>query len=1207
MPIPSPPKLEITTAEGDQATQYSPQSATTFVASPSSPTASARRPSEAGTLLPVYNTHSQLSPAQSSHSQKTYLDAEQSRSRSSSVAGASMLSGDTARPETPYNGGVVADTNLLVQQLNEPYPGTEADFKVDNNPFAFNPGQLNKFLNPKNLDAYHAVGGIRGLEKGLRTDLQAGLSMDEGPLDGCVTFENAVSVARMKASGAQHHQAVDGVARTSSDLTETPAPKAQLGSFSDRIRVFNNNTLPTKSAKSIWRLMWEQYNDKILILLTVAAVVSLALGLYESLGVEHAPGSPPPVDWIEGVAICVAIIIVVLVGSLNDWQKERQFVKLNAKKEDRLIKGIRSGKSVEISVHDLLVGDVLHLEPGDMIPTDGIFISGHNVKCDESSATGESDQMKKTPGEEVFRQLESGTASQKLDPFLISGSKVLEGVGTFMVTSTGVNSSYGKLMMSLHVEVEATPLQVKLGKLADAIAYLGGGAAALLFTVLFLRWCAGLPNNDLPPAEKGSQFLDILIVAITLIVVAIPEGLPLAVTLALAFATTRMLKEKNLVRVLRACETMGNATTVCSDKTGTLTQNKMTVVAGTISKDAKFSSGENDSELPPRELVATFSDSVKYLLLQSIAINSTAFEGEEDGKPTYIGSKTETAMLTFARDFLGLAFLQSERDTAQIVQMIPFDSGRKCMGVVVKLANGVYRLYVKGASEILLAKASSYITDVTAKEMEISQLTEKDIRGLDDTINSYAERSLRTIAMLYKDYTQWPPVGARTLEDDATQADFDDVFNQMVFLGIVGIQDPLRPGVTEAVAQCKMAGVKVRMVTGDNVVTARAIATECGIFTEGGVVMEGPNFRRLSEEEMNDVLPRLEVLARSSPEDKKILVARLKALDETVAVTGDGTNDGPALKMADVGFSMGIAGTEVAKEASSIILMDDNFASIIKALMWGRAVNDAVQKFLQFQLTVNITAVLVTFVSAVSSSEGKSVLTAVQLLWVNLIMDTFAALALATDAPTPEILNRKPAGKKASLVTLNMWKMIIGQAIFQLAVTYVLYFAGPQIFTQWAKEDKVMDTVVFNTFVWMQIFNEFNNRRLDNKFNVFEGVTRNYFFMGINCIMVGGQVMIVFIGKTAFSIVPLNGPQWALCVIVAAFSLPWAMVVRSVPDPFVGRMWGHCMSFFGPPVMKVVGVFQAIGRLFPTRKIKAVTESLDDITPDGGKGKNIEV
>jgi Ca2+-transporting ATPase len=482
-------------------------------------------------------------------------------------------------------------------------------------------------------------------------------------------------------------------------------------------------------------------------------------------------------------------------------------------------------------------------------------------------------------------------------------------------------------------------------------------AALLLFIVLFIRFLVNLRGNPLPASEKSQKFMQILITAITVVVVAVPEGLPLAVTLALAFATTRMLKDNNLVRVLQACETMGNATTVCSDKTGTLTQNKMTVVAGTIGISQRFgdkhstksddaqTGGADNKELnsPMTQFTESLPKDMKNLLLQSIVQNSTAFEGEEDGKPSFIGSKTETAMLTFARDYLGMGTLSEERANANVVQMIPFDSSRKCMGVVVKLDNGQYRLMVKGASEIVLARCTRIVT-MEGPEAKLISDIENTIGGI---ISEYANRSLRTIGLLYRDFPSWPPHGARVLADDSTQAEFDDVFDDMIWLGIVGIQDPLRPGVHEAVMQCQKAGVFVRMVTGDNVMTAKAIAEECGIYVLGGLVMEGPKFRQLSQSQMDQVIPRLQVLARSSPEDKRILVRRLKELGETVAVTGDGTNDGPALKMADVGFSMGIAGTEVAKEASAIILMDDNFASIVKALMWGRAVNDAVKKFLQ--------------------------------------------------------------------------------------------------------------------------------------------------------------------------------------------------------------------------------------------------------------------
>lgn len=1070
---------------------------------------------------------------------------------------------DTSHGEKSSASSIFSDVDR--EDALKPDPGSERDFEVKDNKFAFSPGQLNKLLNPKSLPAYFALGGIRGIERGLRTNLESGLSADENTLNGNVSFQDATQYSE-KAK----HIGWDEVPLNPAAHQAASSPGS--GSFSDRLRVFSNNALPDKKPTPLWRLMWMAYNDKVLILLTVAAVISLALGLYETFGAEHEPGAPMPVDWIEGCAICIAIIIVVLVGSLNDYQKERAFVKLNAKKDDREIKVIRSGKSVMVNIVDIMAGDVLHLEPGDMVPVDGIFISGHNVKCDESSATGESDALKKIGGEQVMRLIEEGQTDLKhLDCFIISGSKVLEGVGTYVATSVGVNSSYGKILMAMRVDMEATPLQVKLDGLATAIAKLGSSAALLLFFVLLFRFVGGLSSNTGTSSEKASQFLDILIVAVTVIVVAVPEGLPLAVTLALAFATTRMVKLNNLVRILKSCETMGNATTVCSDKTGTLTTNIMTVVTGHFTSRSFDDKNKTGAETTSSSFASQLSSDDRRRVIESIAINSTAFE-TDDG--SFIGSKTETALLAFART-LGMGPVAEERSSARVVQLMPFDSGRKCMGAVQKLANGTYRLMVKGASEILLGHSTNIATSSGTQVLDSAER-----ENLEAIIDSYAKQSLRTIALISREFTQWPPAGFAD-ELDPQIADMDLILRDMTFDGLVGIQDPVRPGVPEAVAKCHHAGVTVRMVTGDNVTTARAIATDCGIYT-GGVVMEGPVFRTLDQEQMNEVLPKLQVLARSSPEDKRILVTGLRALNEIVAVTGDGTNDGPALKAADIGFSMvstslqskhkvrtdflsqGITGTEVAKEASAIILMDDNFTSILTALMWGRAVNDAVRKFLQFQVTVNITAVIITFVSAVANANMRSVLTAIQLLWINLIMDSMAALALASDPPTEEILDRKPPKRHAPIISITMWKMIIGQAIFQLIATFLLYYVGYSILN-YGFDSTEIRSVVFNTFVWFQVFNMFNNRRLDNKFNIFDGIHRNIFFIVICAIMVGCQIMIMFVGKRAFQIAPISGRDWGVSLVISLISLPWAIVVRLFPDLWFEKI----AKFVGKPVVLV--------------------------------------
>jgi Ca2+-transporting ATPase len=900
---------------------------------------------------------------------QNFLTVPGARSRGNSIesdvgeSSISSLGGDTYIPSsttetedaTSRRGSNTDDNVMDDEEALRPDPGTEADFEVEDNKFAFSPGQLNKLINPKSFAAFHALGGLVGLEKGLRTNRQSGLSLDEVGLDGTVSFEEAV-----KAS----HEEFGPVKRTKTSGSMVSRAVTSENAFSDRKRIFKDNKLPEKKTKTIWQLAWIAYNDKVLILLTVAAVVSLALGIYQTI-------SPNPqemgahVEWVEGVTIVAAILIVVIVGALNDFQKERQFVKLNKKKEERFVKVIRSGKSQEVSVYDVLVGDVMHLEPGDLVPVDGIFIDGHNVKFDESSVTGESDIIRKTPADDVYRAIENHEPLRKMDPFILSGGKMSEGVGVFLVTSVGVNSSYGKTLMSLQDEGQTTPLQSKLNVLAEYIAKLGLAAGLLLFIVSFIEFLARLHNISDGSRAKGQAFLQVFIVAVTIVVVAVPEGLPLAVTLALAFATTRMLKDNNLVRLLRACETMGNATTVCSDKTGTLTENKMSVVAGTVGTTSRFgdkqalggakgtangrmatSSLTKDSDISSAEFVSTLSKDTKDLIKDSIVLNSTAFESEENGKVIFIGSKTETSLLTFANDHLGIGSVSEERANADIVEMVPFDSGRKCMAVVIKLANGKYRMLVKGASEILIARCTNIIGDPTRGIAEMS-LTPENVETLNSVVSNYASRSLRTIAFLYKNYEQWPPRGAPMQREDPQSVDFNKIFKEMVFLGVVGIQDPLRQGVTEAVHQCQGAGVFVRMVTGDNIMTAKAIASECGIYTAGGIAMEGPVFRKLGQKQLLQIIPRLQVLARSSPEDKKLLVKELKKQGETVAVTGDGTNDAAALKAADVGFSMGIAGTEVAKEASDIILMDDNFASIVKAISWGRAVNDAVKKFLQ--------------------------------------------------------------------------------------------------------------------------------------------------------------------------------------------------------------------------------------------------------------------
>ncbi|RHZ53315.1 hypothetical protein Glove_443g67 [Diversispora epigaea] len=966
----------------------------------------------------------------------------------------------------------------------------EDEREHESNYFAFTPDRLAKLVDPKNPEMLREMGGPKKILEGLKVKPAVGLSSDEG-LDG----------------------------------TKQRQP------FHLRRKCFGRNVLPEVKQQSLISLIWEAYQDKTLILLSIASIISLAVGVSEDYSSRHPEGEPR-VGWVEGAAILAAVAAVVFTNAINDYQKEKQFRKLNAKKEDRSVKLIRNGKEQEISVHEINVGDILLLEPGEIVAVDGIYLSGHNLKCDESSATGESDALKKG-------ELEAGG-----DPFVLSGSKVLEGVGKMVVIAVGPNSFYGKTMMALRKGGnEETPLQMKLDLLAEQIAKLGVAASLIMLITLVIKYfITASMADEFPDGESIlASMISIVIQAITIIVVAVPEGLPMAVTLALAYATTQMLKDNNLVRVLSACETMGNATAVCSDKTGTLTQNKMTVVEGVLCQK-RF---EDQKEIPKWKNEVT--QSIYDIIMQGIVVNSSAFEGkDEKGNTVFVGSKTECALLDFAKSF-GVDYNQL-RSNDKPVKIYPFASQRKSMTSIIKLnpsgsshgkdsVGAEYRIHVKGASEIVLGACTHYVD----AEGNAQPFNENSRLNFETLITNYASKALRTICLAYQDMSSRE---YQRFNDENPQ------LKDLVCLGIVGIQDPLRPGVVEAVEAFRKAGVRVRMITGDNIVTASAIAKNAGIL-KGGFATTGPEFRAKPKNEQIEIVRRLQVLARSSPEDKTLVVSHLQNLGEIVAVTGDGTNDGPALKMADVGFSMGIAGTEVAKEASAIILMDDNFNSIVKALKWGRAVNDSVRKFLQFQLTVNIVAVVLSFTSAVLSDENESILTAVQLLWVNLIMDTLAALALATEPPSEDLLNRKPTSKFASLINYRMWKMIIGQAIFQIIISMSLINIGYEVFhldENNPRDQIVMRTLVFNTFVFLQIFNEINCRRIDDTLNVFRNIFNNHMFIIIQIVVVIGQIAIVQFGGVAFGTTPLNWYQWITTVSIGSLSLPVGLIVRLIPN-----------------------------------------------------------
>ncbi|XP_040484394.1 plasma membrane calcium-transporting ATPase 2 isoform X10 [Ursus maritimus] len=913
--------------------------------------------------------------------------------------------------------------------------------------------------------------------------------------------------------------------------------------------------------------------------------------------------------WIEGAAILLSVICVVLVTAFNDWSKEKQFRGLQSRiEQEQKFTVVRAGQVVQIPVAEIVVGDIAQVKYGDLLPADGLFIQGNDLKIDESSLTGESDQVRK---------------SVDKDPMLLSGTHVMEGSGRMVVTAVGVNSQTGIIFTLLgaggeeeekkdkkgkhdpltdqerssqDVSIENTlsakqqdgaaamemqplksaeggdaddkkkanmhkkeksVLQGKLTKLAVQIGKAGLVMSAITVIILVLYFTVDtFVVNKKPWLPECTPvyvqyFVKFFIIGVTVLVVAVPEGLPLAVTISLAYSVKKMMKDNNLVRHLDACETMGNATAICSDKTGTLTTNRMTVVQAYIG-DVHY------KEIPdPSSINAKTME----LLVNAIAINSAyttkILPPEKEGAlPRQVGNKTECGLLGFVLDLKqDYEPVRSQMPEEKLYKVYTFNSVRKSMSTVTKLPDESFRMYSKGASEIVLKKCCKILNG--AGEPRVFRPRDRD-EMVKKVIEPMACDGLRTICVAYRDFPSSP------------EPDWDnenDILNDLTCICVVGIEDPVRPEVPEAIRKCQRAGITVRMVTGDNINTARAIAIKCGIIHPGEdfLCLEGKEFNRrirnekgeIEQERIDKIWPKLRVLARSSPTDKHTLVKGI--IDSThteqrqvVAVTGDGTNDGPALKKADVGFAMGIAGTDVAKEASDIILTDDNFSSIVKAVMWGRNVYDSISKFLQFQLTVNVVAVIVAFTGACITQDSP--LKAVQMLWVNLIMDTFASLALATEPPTETLLLRKPYGRNKPLISRTMMKNILGHAVYQLTLIFTLLFVGEKMFQIDSGRNAPLHsppsehyTIIFNTFVMMQLFNEINARKIHGERNVFDGIFRNPIFCTIVLGTFAIQIVIVQFGGKPFSCSPLQLDQWMWCIFIGLGELVWGQVIATIP------------------------------------------------------------
>ncbi|KAG4186034.1 hypothetical protein ERO13_A08G017200v2 [Gossypium hirsutum] len=959
----------------------------------------------------------------------------------------------------------------LFKQAGEQVNGTTTPHPTPGSDFAFGPEQLASVTRDHNFNALQEYGGVNGLAESLKTNLQKGIPGDD------------------------------------SDLLK-------------RRNAFGSNTYPRKKGRSFWRFVWEACQDLTLMILVVAAVASLALGIKTE---------GPKEGWYDGGSIAFAVFLVIIVTAISDYRQSLQFQKLDEEKRNIHLEVVRGGRRVEISIYDIVVGDIIPLNIGDQVPADGILISGHSLAIDESSMTGESDIVQKD-------------AKQ---PFLMSGCKVADGSGTMLVTGVGINTEWGLLMANLSEDTgEETPLQVRLNGVATFIGFVGLSVAFAVLVVLLVRYFTGHTEDSngrqqfvAGKTSVGNAIdgaIKIVTVAVTIVVVAVPEGLPLAVTLTLAYSMKKMMADKALVRRLSACETMGSATTICSDKTGTLTLNQMTVVEA-YAGGRKNDPPESRSELP---------DTLVSLLIEGIAVNAngSVFTPEGGGDVEVSGSPTEKAILNWGIK-LGMDF-DAVRSGSSIVHVFPFNSEKKRGGVAIRLPDSKVHIHWKGAAEIVLAACTRYLdTNGEAVAMD-----EEKMAFFEKAIETMAAGSLRCVAIAYRSYdSEKVPTNEEELAKWALPED------DLVLLAVVGIKDPCRPSVKKSVQLCQKAGVKVRMVTGDNLKTARAIALECGILSSDAPessLIEGKVFRSLSDSEREEVAEKISVMGRSSPNDKLLLVQALRRKGHVVAVTGDGTNDAPALHEADIGLAMGIQGTEVAKESSDIIILDDNFASVVKVVRWGRSVYANIQKFIQFQLTVNVAALVINVVAAVSS--GDVPLNAVQLLWVNLIMDTLGALALATEPPTDHLMHRPPVGRREPLITNIMWRNLLIQAIYQVTVLLVLNFDGKKILhlehesREHAK--RVKNTLIFNAFVLCQIFNEFNARKPE-EVNIFRGLSKNYLFIGIVAITIILQAIIVeFLGKFAKT-EKLSWQLWLVSIGIGFISWPLAILGKFIPVP----------------------------------------------------------
>lgn len=871
-------------------------------------------------------------------------------------------------------------------------------------------------------------------------------------------------------------------------------------------RLHGANVLTPPKEESLWRLFLDKFKDPLIIVLLMAGVLSVLISCYEYFALNQAG-----TVFFEPVGIFMAIFLATGLSFYFEKKAEDEFKILNQVNDDELVQVIRDGNPTEISKKDVVVGDILILNTGQEIPADAVLLESTQLNVDESTLTGEP-MAAKTTDPDHFDPEATFPSNH-----VMRGTRVMEGHGVAKVFAVGDSTENGKVYEAAHIDDGTkTPLTEQLERLGALVtkgSYVIGGAVILGRIVMYM-----LSTPDFEWLSFIAYFLQSIMIAVTLVVVSVPEGLPMAVTLSLAYSMRRMLRTNNLVRKMHACETMGATTVICTDKTGTLTQNQMRVA------ETDFYS------LPGQKLS---DDAMSRLIETAIAVNSTAQLDLSDAEhPSVLGNPTEGALLLWLRQN-GVDY-RPLREEAKVVRELPFTTERKYMATVIATPDGGERLFVKGAPEIVLA-----MSDSVSGGVERAKINEQ--------LLGYQEKAMRTLAFA----TCMLPAGVDGIGEDGVDAD------GLEFIGVVAIADPVRAEVPDSIRECINAGIGIKIVTGDTPATAREIGRQIGLWQEGDGernIITGPEFGALTDSELADRVGDLKIIARARPMDKKRLVESLQKQGQVVAVTGDGTNDAPALKAANVGLSMG-DGTSVAKEASDITIVDNSFASIGRAVMWGRSLFQNLQRFILFQLTVNVVACLVVLVGAFMGTESP--LTVTQMLWVNLIMDTFASMALSSLPPSRSVMDAGPRDRRSFIITGSMWRFIGGVGLLFAAIVLGMVYVFEH-----AEVNSLADllhvsigapqglspyelSIVFTTFVMLQFWNLFNARAYATHKSAFHLKACGEFLL-IALVIFIGQVVIVTIGGEFFNVVPLKIEDWVIIILGTSLVLWIGELMRIV-------------------------------------------------------------